>query len=781
MLLVVLVPLLMLRASLPQLDGRLNVEGLQGKARIERDALGTPTIIAEARNDLAFATGFAHAQDRFFQMDLMRRAAAGELAQLLGEALIDADRSLRIHGFRRVAGALLAAAEPAEQALLTAYAQGVNSALQQARAWPWEYRLLREQPALWREEDSLLVAFSMYLDLNDATGGQELQQDRLRASLPAPLLAFIAPLGTEWDAPISGSPVRATAIPGPEVIDLRAGAARAAAMAAPRNQQLPEQDVFIGSNSWAVAASHTADGGALLANDMHLGLRLPHVWYRARLVVDAEEAQRRDLVGVTLPGLPLLIAGSNGQVAWGFTNSYGDWTDLVIVESDSADAGRYLTAEGSEPFQIDREVIAVRGAADETLEVRRTRWGAVIGEDAAGNALALAWTAHRPAATNLGLWELEAVATVPQALLAANRAGTPVQNFVAADSAGSIGWTLMGQVPIRGEYDATVPNSWREPGSGWQGWRTPEEYPQVIDPATGRLWTANSRIIDVESWLAFMGDGGYDLGARGAQIRDSLFAIQSATAQDMADIQHDSRALFLTRWRDLLLDLLDESALADAPLRAQARDLIEHWSAAAAVDDVGYRLVRAMRLQIRQDVFDTLIAPARERFPGASFNASAQFEAPLWQLVTQQPLHLLDPRHASWREALLHSMDIALARLQEECAGLQDCTWGARNTLNMSHPMSLALPWAARWLDMPAVPLPGDSDMPRVQGPTVGASQRLVVSPGREDEGWLQVPGGPTDHPLSPFYGAGHDAWAEGRTQPLLPGEARHVLELLPQ
>lgn len=770
---------LALRASLPRVDGNITAVQVTAPASIERDAEGTPVLRAHTRADLAFATGFAHAQDRYFQMDLMRRAAAGEMAELLGTVVLDADRKLRVHGFRRVAREVVAAATANDRALLDAYAAGVNSALSQARAKPWEYLLLRAKPTPWQPEDSVLVAFSMYLNLNDSSGTEELARLQLHDALPLAMFAFLSPLGTEWDAPIAGGTIRSASIPGPDVFDLRNGAARTAALAAPRIEGTMEEKTFSGSNSWAVAGSRTVDKGALLANDMHLGLRLPHVWYHARMIVEAEGAARRDMVGVTLPGLPVLIVGSNGHVAWGFTNSFGDWTDLVIVEPDPQDPSRYLTPEGSEPFQARDEVLKVKDGDDQKLTVKSTRWGPIVLPDPK-RPLALAWTAHHAQATNFRMLDLETAKTVETALLAANRSGVPVQNFVAVDASGRIGWSLMGQVPARGKYDSTLPYMWNAPGAGWTGWRKPEEYPRIVDPAAGRLWTANARTIDVESWLLFMGDGMYDNGARAAQIRDDLLALDVANARDMLNIQLDDRALFLIRWRDLLLELLDEDAVKGRPLRAEARKYLEDWSARAAAEDVGYRLVRAMRLQIRQDVFGTLTAAARIKYPGTKFSPSAQFEGPLWQLVTRRPAHMLDPRYASWEDSLLASVDAAIQELLQECGALSQCTWGAQNTLSMRHPLSQAVPFVGHWLDMPAQSLSGDSFMPRVQGPSFGASERMVVSPGREAEGYFQMPGGPVDHPMSPFYGAGHDAWVHGEPRPLLPGEPRHILKLLP-
>ena len=369
--------------------------------------------------------------------------------------------------------------------------------------------------------------------------------------------------------------------------------------------------------------------------------------------------------------------------------------------------------------------------------------------------------------------DFETATNVDEALQVANRAGTPVQNFLVADAAGRIGWSLMGQVPVRASYDSTLPHSWREPGGGWTGWRTPEEYPRVVDPASGRLWTANARTIDTETWLAFMGDGGYDLGARAAQIRDDLLALRTASAADMAKIQLDDRALFLARWRDLLLDLLDERALAGHPLRAQARALIEHWSGRAAADDAGYRIVRATRSQVRKDVFESLTAIARQRFPNVKFTPSAQFEGPLWQLVTQRPAHLIDPHYQSWEASLLGSLDRALADSGERVQGIAALHVGRGQ--HAAHEAS-AVRMRCR------SPVAGSTcrrsrcramqQMPRVQGEAFGASQRLVVSPGREAQGSLQLPGGPVDHPLSPFYGAGHAAWVRGEPTPLLPGES---------
>ena len=770
----------LLRASLPQLDGRADVNEIRGTVTVDRDALGTPTIRADSRAELAFATGFVHAQDRFFQMDLQRRAAAGELAELLGANLVATDKRFRVHGFRRVAEQVTQRATPEQRAVLDAYVAGVNAGLAALPSRPWEYWLLQSRPRPWLAADSILVAYALYLDLNDSTGDAELERTQLRASLPPALFDFLHPVGTEWDAPIDGTAWRAAPIPGPEIFDLRAGAARSAALSRPVRTHIDDDSAvtWLGSNSWALAGSQTKTGGGLLANDMHLGLRVPNVWYRARLIIPSGK-EARDLIGVTIPGLPLLLSGSNRHIAWGLTNSYGDWTDLVLVEADPANPQRYLGRSGSRPYELRREVIQVKDAAPVTIDTRWTEWGPVVLADATGRQLALAWTAHRPEATNLAMFGLEQARTVQQALDIANRAGNPVQNFVVADAQGHIGWTVMGQMPVRAGYDSRLVSSWRADQTGWIGWRAPAEYPRIVDPATGRIWTANARSIDAKLWLALVGDGDYYLGARAAQIRDDLFSLQAATPADMLQVQLDDRALFLARWRDLLLEQVRTPSELSAPVYTEARQYAERWSGRAAVNDVGYRVVRAFRTQVQSRVFASLTATAQP-LNGQAFRASPQFEGALWLLVTQQPEHLLDPRYWSWHQALLDDFKHAVDGLVMECGELARCTWGEGNRLLMEHPLSRAVPRLSQWLDMPADALPGDVNMPRVQGRGFGASERLVVTPGREAEGFLSTPGGASGHPLSPFYRSTHAAWAAGTAQPLLPGPSAHRLALVP-
>jgi penicillin amidase len=377
---------------------------------------------------------------------------------------------------------------------------------------------------------------------------------------------------------------------------------------------------------------------------------------------------------------------------------------------------------------------------------------------------------------------METVGSLDEAQALAPEVGIPNQNYVVADAAGRIGWTIIGRIPRRFGHDGSVPVSWADGTKGWNGWLAAAEQPRVVDPPGGRLWTANARVVGGEK-LAKVGVGGYDLGARQGQIRDGLLALDKASEDDMLRIQLDDRALFLARWQRLLLDVLAPEALAADARRAEARRLVEGWGGSASVGSAGYRVVRAFRERVRGLVLDPLLAPARARDgkrlrPGSAPNP--RWEGPVWAILAARPAHLLDTRFPSWDALLLEAADKALAELTEDGRALAGRTWGERNTTLIQHPLSRAVPWLGRYLDMPRQPLPGDNHMPRFQSPSAGASERFAVSPGREELGYFHMPGGQSGHPLSPHYADGHAAWAKGEKTPFLPGPAVHVLTLVP-
>jgi penicillin amidase len=734
----------MLRASLPTMDGRAVAPGLRAGATITRDPLGIPTIEAPSRADLAYATGYAHAQDRYFQMDLSRRLAAGELTPLFGDVAKEQDAKATLFEFRRVARQVLAQATEAHRALVDAYARGANAGLASLRSRPWEYWVLGAAPQPWLAEDTVLVVHAMWWDLQ--YGGFRLEQQRRRidARLGGPVTesgwkratCFLFPPRSVWDAPNS--------VPGADAPDahdscLEVPSPSELTVSAPAlgGRAFPEDDAsIIGSNNWAVSGSLTKGGGALIASDMHLGLRVPAVWYRARLRSGA-----LDLNGLTLPGAPVMVAGSNGRIAWSFSNNYGDWLDL------------------------ERRGCGATG-----------RGLAFSGPDGRGSCEFASWLAALPEATNLRLLDLETAGSVGEALAIAPWVGIPHQNLIVGDRAGHIGWTVIGRIPA-GSGAA------RNDGSG--PWLAGSEYPRIEDPLAGRLWAANARATSDPRQEAIIGDdeailgAEYDLGARASQIRDDLFSVRGqATPADMLGIQLDDRALFLGRWRGLLMALLDEPALESRPARRELLRSVAGWEGRALPDSAGYRAVRDFRSRVESVVWEAILGSLE--LPSEGNAVPARFEVPLWALVTQRPRHLLPANYAGWRELLLAQVDAALQGGGEGCGRPTRCDW-AREPVQIRHPLSAALPLFAPLLDMLPVRLPGDRNMPRVQAGTFGASERFAVMPGREEEGYMHIAGGQSGHPLSPYYRAGFEDWARGRPSPFLPGSAQHRLALLPR
>ncbi len=765
---------LTLRASLPTLSGAVVLPGLGAAMRLERDADGVPTLRARSRADLARGLGFLHGQERFFEMDLMRRAAAGELAALLGPALADVDATLRVHRFRSVARRALAALAPQDRALIDAYVAGVNAGLDALRSRPFEYWLLRTPPRPWTAEDTLLCVHAMFLQLEDPLGHAELQRGLLAATLPPALWRFVAAPAAEWDATIDGSIATPPPLPTPAEVDLR----RRPELPALPPAQVVERLAEIGSNNWAVAGARTTNGAAVVANDMHLGYRVPIIWYRARLVM--EGAQALDATGVTLPGAPLIVAGSNGSIAWGFTDSYGQFDQVIRLVPVDGDDDAYLTMHGTRKLEHVEEIIEIKGAPPRHLDVALTEWGPVVGRDWEGRRYALAWTAHDPGAANVALAALERTHSAAEALALAPTFGMPPQNLVVADRDGHIGWTIAGRLPARATGADDLPRLSTDVAPGFSGWLDPQAQPRLLDPPQGLLWSANARVVGGE-FAALIGDDGMDRGARAAQIHTDLAAVSHPFAPaDSLGIQLDDRALFLERWRALAVQVVERARAADPRAHAEAAAVLGGWTGHALPEDAAFRFVHAFRAAVEARVFYMLVAPARAADPQFSFEIPNAFEGPLWRTVSSRPQNLLAPAYADW-DALLGAALGDAERLPPVCRTLATCTWGRVNAVHAAHPLSRALPFLAPWLDMPTVRVPGaHKDMPRIQGPDYGASERFSVAPGHESEGYFHMPGGQSGHPLSPFYRAGFDAWAEGRATPFLPGATRYTLTLAP-
>jgi penicillin G amidase len=427
------------------------------------------------------------------------------------------------------------------------------------------------------------------------------------------------------------------------------------------------------------------------------------------------------------------------------------------------------------------ELIDIAGEASEPFRARWTEWGPVVRRDHRGREIVQRWVAHDPQVLTSDITAPERARTVDEALARAAGLGIPAQNFVAGDAGGHIGWTIAGPIPRRVGFDGSHPTSWADGTRRWDGYLAPAEFPRIVDPPGGRIWTANSAVVEGEM-LARIGEGGYADGIRSRIIRDRLAGITRATAEDMLAVQLDNSALFHERWRTLLLDhvLTPEAAAAD-PKRAAFRRLVEEsWTGRADADSVGYRAVRTFRSDVSRAVYGAINAYVRRSDPDFDFGRANRAEGPLWQIVTERPLHLLDARYASWDALLLDAVDDAIAELTVDGMTLEQQTWGRYNRAFITHPLGSAIPVVGRWVNMPEDPLPGDIYTPRAHSPRTGPSERMAVAPGREHEGILHMPTGQSGHPLSPHYNDQHRAWVEGRPLPFLPGDPVARLTLTP-
>lgn len=791
--LAVLAAYLALRGSLPQLGGSTALRGLSAPVSIQRDALGVVTIDAANQADAMRALGYVHAQERYFEMDLLRRAPAGELSALFGSAAIELDKRNRVHRLRHRVREHLDLAIGSQREALNAYRDGVNAGVDDLRVRPWPYLLLRQRPQPWTLEDSLLAGLAMYGDLQDSRNQSELAMARIRDVAPPALYALLDHDGSEWDAPLSG-PARGNApLPDAATLDLRRlGAATAMTSAHATSSPAAEMardlipppaaaDSFPGSNNFAVAGALTADGRAIVADDMHLALRAPNLWFRARLRYPDAGAPggKVDVSGFTLPGLPAVIVGSNGNVAWGFTNSYIDTADFARIAAPTPGHSQAVTSH--------TETIQVAGAAPVSLHIRESAWGPILHQNRDGSLLALRWSAQLPGALRLDFAEMSKAGDLDAALAVADRSGIPAQNLLLADRSGRIAWRIIGARPERApgcgprgivELGTPSPSDAAQPAPCAPWPLRTDQAPALIDPPSHRLWTANSRVVD-DAALAKLGNAGYDLGARARQIRNDLFAKQRFNERDLLAIQLDDRAVLLERWWTLLRQVVEPS---NDPALRRLEAATRHWDGHAATGSASYRIVRGFRGMVLDVIEAGLLAPAKARL-GEDYLPPrlAQLEGVVWPLLEQRPAHLLPPPHASW-DALLAEVARALEKdLSAQGSDLAERTWGERNTAEICHPISRALPeFAKSILCMPAEPLPGDRDMPRVQGPGFGASERMVVSPGHEQDGIVHMPGGQSGHPLSPFWGAGHADWVQGRPTPFLPMAARYHLQLQP-
>ncbi len=786
-----------IRASVADLDGERILAGLSSAVKVNRDANGTAVIQAQSMNDAMRALGFVHAQERFFEMDLTRRSAAGELSALLGAITLDTDKKKRVYHFRHRLEDQWRRTPPEQQAMFTAYANGVNAGLNALPVRPWQYLALRTEPQPWREVDSLLIIAEMFYMLQESSIDDGLVESQMRTLVRDEVYQWLKPLGGSWDAPLDGSAVASVPMPTPEQLNTRVKQERREFDVMPDLDSAADDDDdsdsikgntkssakdsvknkadVKGSNNWAVGGALTKTGSGIFVNDMHLGLGVPCIWFRAQIEIATPEKIR--IVGVTLPGLPAMVAGSNGHVAWGYTNSYGQWHDWARVppETPTTPVAHRIEIKGGDAVTLMVEETAIgpiapvipakarmKNAKNETVDMR----------------YAFTWVALWPDGINADVAHVMTARSVDEAVAAAHRAGMPHQNFVVVDKNGNMGWTLAGKMPTRQwkKLERGGFASYAAIAERYGKWLPDAQYPKIINPSQHRLWTANSRPAGGEMAL-LIGNGGFDNGARAQQIRDRLFEREQFDEKSAIAVQYDNEARFLQHWKPLLEIELVDLAKSGTPGAQDALTHLQKWNGRADVDQVGYFLLREFRHHVIKTLWGAWLNSAIPEMTDAD-GRETQLEYPVWDALIVRPIHLLPLPYETWDAFITSEAKTALSTLIEKHGSINNATWGAHNVSRIRHPFSRILPALSPYLDMPTTPRAGDAFMPAVAGPAFGSSQRLAVSPGFEENGILTMPGGQSGHPLSPFYGAGHDDWLTHKNAPLLAGDIKHVLVL---
>lgn len=751
------------KLSTANLNTNISSSFIENDVVVARDQYGVVSIEADNRLDAAFAMGYVHAQERYFQMDLLRKSAAGELASIFGSGAINTDSSRRLHRIRSRAQAIFEQLPLEEQELLERYAAGANMGLSDLSVKPWEYIMLGVSPELWQPVDSLIVPFAMFFDLNDETAYYDHVRSEFNRVAPESLKAFLTPRYYRHDSPLVEFSPSELSIPSD--FGLRQSSEIA-------TYYDLEKDSAIGSNNWATNGPRTESGRAILANDMHLMIRVPNIWFRAQLNI----TNQLPVTGVTLPGAPLVVVGSNTRVAWGFTNSYGDWSDRIQLEL-SEDKTQYRTRGGMVDIIEYAEVIDVKNAEPVVLTVRETQWGPIPSIDSNES---IRWLAHHPDAINLNLLSMENATNLDQAHEVCQRSGLPPQNCVVADAEGNIGWTIAGRIPKRINIDYRLPITWEIADVSWNGWLEPEEYPRIVNPENGAIWTANSKVV-VGSELNKIGWGAYDLGARGAQIRDNLLSLDGANEFDSLAVAYDYRGVFYQRWAEHLTQL---TANTNQATLDDVHRYVSQWDGLAAHDSIAFSVVfdfrNAMINEIYQRVGEVLIEHHETTLTPRDFTRVSRGEDPVWLLLQEQPEHWLPSQYTSWREFQQAVLLRVVNRWVSEDGTLgEQAQWHRSNDATIDHPLAVALPDGINQLlrgliHMEDIPLNGSSNMPLVQHGKLGASEHLIVSPGREDQALFNMPGGQSGNPFSPYYSDGHEAWATGVGLPFLPQATEH-------
>jgi penicillin amidase len=800
------------RAALPVLDGDLHLAGLSAPVIVRRDAHGVPHIEAATEDDLFMAQGYVTAQDRLWQMDLFRRNANGELAEIIGSSMLKHDREQRVLQIRNTARRIYANISPADRARLDDYARGVNLFIAQHQATlPPEFRLLGYRPKPWSGVDSVSVGL-MLVETLDTHARTKLFREIVAAKLNNPKLeADLYPVGSWRDHPPTGeqaNPSQPHPKSAPASDDEDEDSSQASAAPAAHEDtrdllallDLPGCDGCApGSNNWVIAGRHTASGKPLLSNDMHLSLNEPNTWYMADLkAAGTKGSPGYHAAGVTLPGMPYVIAGHNEHVAWGFTALYADVQDLYIEELDGK--GDFQNLDGDwKPLQIDHEVIKVRGGKDVLLDVQLTAHGPLVNPilEKETRPIALKWTLYDPSLNTLPLYQLNVASNWKEFSAALSTWSWPTQNVVYSDDQGHIAYHAIGKVPLRGVGPWNVPFShdvmngrleWGMPvchdGSNrcnvlteWQIYIPFDAMPNAFDPPSGFLATANSRVTTEKSPYPLTHE--WIDPYRIERIYKLLDGRDHLTPADMLAVQTDVYSEVDQELAHRFAYAIEHTPDADARLR-QAAALMRAWDGRLTTDSAAASIV----IQTRRAFWPLILEPKLGKEIAAEYHwGESNFAEE--EIIMHASPDWLPPAYKNW-DALL--TDAVHKGMKDGKAPSDVARWsyGSWHVVDIEHPLAAFLPLIGRVAGTGEQPLSGDTTTVKQVGRAFGPSQRFTMDWSNIDGSTENIVLGESGNPYSPYFRDQWNDWYGGTTfaLPFTPAavaaQTRHTLRLLP-
>jgi penicillin amidase len=792
-----------MRESLPQVDGELQLHGLSAPVMVRRDAHGIPHIEASTPDDLFEAQGYVTAQDRLWEMDMARRVAAGEAAELLGPKLVEHDRMQRILAFRETAERLASSLSTRDHRYLEDYARGVNQFIDaNSDRLPAEFRMLMYKPRHWQPADSMLVALSM-VQMLDERWPSKLEREQVTARLGPTLAADLYPTGSWRDHPPTQAAPDLTApqenIPDVPLDESQSLLQREQERGGPKpealnqealNREAQSQDLLQlreltgggrsacptctpGSNEWAVSGAHTASGKAMLSNDMHLGHQMPDIWYECDLKAPGFHA-----AGVTVPGLPFITAGHNDHIAWGYTALYGDTQDIYVEQTNGQDQYLDQTAGGSgvwHPIEHERETIRVRGGHDVTVDVARTAHGQIVSPLAPHEkrVLTLKWNAYDPKSSGLPLFDLGAAANWTEFRSALSTWWAPTLNVIYADDQGHIGYQAAGFIPNRPAGISGVPIA--DAQHEWQGFVPYDKLPSALDPPGGILATANARITpdDYAYPLTLEWASPY----RNERIWKWLAGKDKLASQDMLKLQTDVYSEVDQELAQRFAYAIDHSGKTDARQR-QAADLLRTWDGVVGIDSAPAAIVSAAK----RAFWPMLLKPKLGDDWSLYEWSESQFVQE--QIVMHASASWLPKQYASWDEFLAAVVTQGLSA-EHAPADLSKWRYGYAHPVELEHPL-FSLPWFRGWTGIGTHPQSGDSTTVKQVGRTFGPSQRFTIDWSDIDSATENIVVGESEDPLSPWYRDAWPYWYSGTTftlpfsGPAVDKAATHTLRLTP-